>query len=262
MSSEQIARLEALLARVKERAEMARPAALSPAELSPAEVLPQIALAVTATVPPTSDGRVALERESRTRVVESTVELDEADLVPVSQASPPPPVVEIEIDEPDEPPPPSSKRQIPMEAIAEAQKNEPPPPAPPESGKLVATVPAFDDDFTGVREASNLLPPLDADAPSIEVQHIETPKPAPVHEMEAELGAPPPGRALPGRAHVASAPRRISDVAPTPGAIAQLEPEITNASLAASPAVVEVRGTVQVFKPKSFGELVDATLDL
>lgn len=233
--------LEALLARVKQRAELPRPAPVAP--------LPQIALPASATVAPTGDGRIALELESRTRVVETTVELDEADLVPVSQAAP----IEIEIGEPDEVPPPSSKRPIPMEAIAEAQKHEPPPPTPPESGKLVAAVPAFDDDFTGVREASNLLPPLDADAPAIEVQHIPTPRPQPVHEMEAELGAPPPE---------ASEPRRISDVAPAAAAGARLEPEITKAALQGSPAVVDVRGTARVFKPQSFGELIDATLGL
>jgi hypothetical protein len=248
-SREQITRLEALLARVKERADMPR-----------AAPLPTIALPVTATVPPTGDARVVLALESRTRVVETTVELDEADLVPASQATPVPPeaegpVVEIEIGEPDEAPPPSSKRPIPMEAIAEAQQHEPPPPPPPESGTLVASVPAFDDDFTGVREASSLLPPLEKDAPPIEVQQVERPKPQPVHEMEAEIGGGHP-------APEASEPRRISDVAPAPATPLRLQPEITKASVPASPVAVDVRGSAQAFKPQSFGELLDATLGL
>jgi hypothetical protein len=251
-SRDQIPKLEALLARVKQRAELPRPVAAPPVVAA----APPVQIKINETVPPTSDGRVALELESRTRVVETTVEIDEADIIPASQEPPP---VEIEIGEPDvEAPPPSSKRPIPMEAIAEAQKHEPPPPPPPESGKLVAAaadggVPSFDDDFTGVREASNLLPPLEPDAPSIEVQHIEPPKPAPVHEMEAELGAPPPA---------ASESRRISDVAPAVAhATGTIEPEITNASLPKA-AAVQVHGTVQAFKPQSFGELVDATLGL
>lgn len=260
----QIAKLEALLARVKQRAEMPR---VQHAATAPAPVpLPvQMPEPIIQTVPPTSVAQRAIELESRTRVVETTMEIDEADLVPDSetkeapiaetveaQAAP----VEIEVGEPSEPPPPSSKRPMSMEQIAEAQQHEPPPPPPPESGKLVAAPPAFDDDFTGVREASNLLPPLEPDAPSIEVQHVEPPKPEPVHEMEAELSAPPPP--------VASEARRISDVAPAPPPAAEpvkLEPEVTRAVVAAAQPVA-VQGTVKAFKPSTFGELLDATLDI
>lgn len=255
-SREQISKLEAILARVKQRAEMPRPVAAAAPVHAPPPVVPHVVAAhppveikVTETIPPNSDARAAIELESRTRVVETTVELDEADLEP---ASAPPPAVEIEIGEPDEQPP-SSRRPKPMEAIAEAQKDEPPPPPPPESGKLVAAVPSFDDDFTGVREASSLLPPLEKDAPSIEVQHVEPPKkPLPVHEMEADL-APAPAE---------SESRRISDVAPAAAvAVGPIEPEITNASLPKA-AAVQVQGAVQAFKPQTFGELVDATLGL
>src|SRR5581483_8573151 len=100
----------------------------------------------------------------------------------------------------------------------------------------------------------NLLPPLEPDAPSIEVQHVEPPKPEPVHEMEAELSAPPPP--------VASEARRISDVAPAPPAPpVKLEPEITRAVVVPAQPVA-VHGTVKAFKPSTFGELLDATLDL
>src|SRR5439155_26324384 len=108
-------------------------------------------------------------------------------------------------------------------------------PPPPESGKLVAAPPAFDDDFTGVREASNLLPPLEPDAPSIEVQVVEPPPPPPVHEMEVELRAPPA---------VASEARRISDVAPAP---ISLEPEITR-PVTAFGQPVQIHGVAKQFK--------------
>jgi hypothetical protein len=248
---DRIAKLEALLARVKQRAEAPRIAAAPPPPIPLPVALPEPTIA---TVPPTSVARHAIELESRTRVVEMTMEIDEADLVPDSATQEAPvaetteaPVVEIEVGEPSEPPPPSSKRPIPMEAIAEAQQHEPPPPPPPESGKLVAAPPAFDDDFTGVREASNLLPPLEPDAPAIEVQAVPPPKPAPVHEMEADL-APP----------AASTARRISDVAPAPPAA--LEPEITKAIIAPVASPVVMQGAVQTFKPATFGELLDATL--
>lgn len=266
----QISKLEAILARVKQRAEMPRQVFHAPVAQAQAPVVrapvapppvpvpvpaPQVEIKVTETIPPNSDARAAIELESRTRVVETTMELDESDLVEAATTGEAP-AVEIEIGEPDEQPP-SSRRPKPMEEIAEAQKDEPPPPPPPESGKLVAAPASFDDDFTGVREASNLLPPLEADAPSIEVQHVEPPKPPPVHEMEADLAPPPPAE---------SESRRISDVAPAPPtpvalASAPLEPEVTNASVPAAKAV-QVDGAVTAFKPQSFGELIDATLGL
>jgi hypothetical protein len=249
-----IPKLQALLARVMERAAQPRmPIAPAP----PAKVQ-----APVPTVPPTPEAR-ALEAEmrtppphaaepleSRTRVVEEpeahAVEIDESELTPATSS--PPEAVEIVREE--EKPPPSSKRPIPMEAIAEAQQDEPAPPPPPESGKLVAAVPAFDDDFTGVREASNMLPPLDANEPPIEVMHVEPPKPEPAHEMEVELSPPP----------AAEHARRISDVAPAP-VETKIEPERTAASLQQA-QVVAVKNAIEPFRPKTFGELLDATLDL
>jgi hypothetical protein len=266
---EKISKLESLLARIKQRAEMPRAVVVAAAPIASAHT----PMAMP-TVPPTAEAHalkadeadirtppppppvqpIAVEvLESRTQVVAqetSVVELDESDMVP-SSVQPPPVVAE-------EAPPPSSKRPIPMEAIAEAQQHEPPPPPPPESGKLVAAapaeVPAFDDDFTGVREASNLLPPLEANEPPIEVMTVEPPKPPPPpHEMEASLS--PPAAAEPTR--------RISDVAPAPVAAAQeaIVPEKTAASLPQATPVAVV-GASSTFKPKTFGELIDATLGL
>jgi hypothetical protein len=201
----------------------------------------------------------AVPMESRARLVGEAnaelIELDEGELISAESG----PAQEILIDEEVEMrPPPSSKRPIPMEAIAEAQQHEPPPPPPPESGKLVAAVPAFDDDFTGVREASHQLPPLEANEPSIEIQHIEPPKPAVRHEMEADLAG----------AHAEHGEQRISDVAPvaaTPAAHAPpkpIRPEITPARLPSGETVVVMAGAVEPFAPQTFGELLDASLAL
>lgn len=277
-----IPKLEALLARVQLRAQMPRRQAARPAVEAPP--IP--------TVPPTADARAALEEEmhatppppppqvahapieatSETRVVAEAavvplesraqlvggqqaelIEIDEAELL-AAEAEP---AQEIIVDEEVEfaPPPPSSKRPIPMEAIAEAQAVEPPPPPPPESGKLVAAVPAFDDDFTGVREASHQLPPLEANEPSIEIQHVEPPRPAVRHEMEAELGG-------------AHDEQRISDVAPVVAPVAlaasaePIRPEHTPAKLPSGETVVVITGGVTPFAPQTFGELLDATLNL
>ena len=196
--------------------------------------------------------------ESRAQLVEEPqaelIEIDESELVAAGPAQ------EIVIDEEAvEVAPPSSKRPIPMEAIAEAQAGQPPPPPPPESGKLIAAVPAFDDDFTGVREATHQLPPLEPNEPPIEIQAIEPPKPAARHEMEADISEPPPP--------VVEA-KRISDVAPVPpplpvvAATEPLRPVTSAASLPSGAAVAVVSGEVAAFAPQTFGELLDATLGL
>jgi hypothetical protein len=72
--------------------------------------------------------------------------------------------------------------------------------------------------------------------------------------MEVELSPPPP----------VEAPRHISDVAPaTPVAAAQ-EPIVAERTAASLPqaAPVAVVGAAPAFKPKTFGELIDATLAL
>jgi hypothetical protein len=142
--------------------------------------------------------------------------------------------VEVEEEEVEEPPS-SSRRPIaleppepPLEELAFG--DAPPPPAahtpPPESGRQVAAPPVdleFDSDSTGVRSRPD----------EVVVIH----KQAPVAPAD-----PPP-------------PRKVAPPAP-------LAPEVTRAALDAKGDVASYSGGAPAFKPATFGELLDATLDL
>lgn len=280
--------LEALLARVQMRARMARRHAPRAPEPQ-IQALPRAALPVEPplpTLPPTPDARAAIETEvmkhtpapeavaaSATRILAAepavpaqsraqlvgeakpdVIEVDEAELLSADAA----PSDDIFVDEDIEPPPPSSKRPIPMEQIAESQKDEPALPPPPESGKLIATVPAFDDDFTGVREASHQLPPLAPNEPPIELAPIEPPKVAGPEELEVELSTAP------------VEPEDVEPITPLPQVgvprfrptAPSFHPEHTRATLPEGQAAAAAQGAVEPFTPKTFGELFDASLAL
>jgi hypothetical protein len=290
---EKIAKLEALLARVQARAAEPRPArsvaaaAVSPVAEEPSHeeplheepiaiAAPEIAAEPVVAEPQHAEPVVAEpaeqaapELEIGEEVVEidsEVVEIDEAEILAAEAAA-----AEAEL-QAAEPSPPSSRRPRPMEAIAEAQQAAPPVPAPPESGKLVAAapVPSFDDDFTGVREASQHLPPLSGREPSLEIASVKPPQ-APVrHEMEAELPQGSPGAftptleaAPPLPVPAVSTTRPVSDVAPAPAAAPEpIVPEVVSARMPSGEHVAVVVGEVQPFRPATFGELLDATLSL
>jgi hypothetical protein len=293
-AQEKIAKLEGLLSRVQARAAEPRAArAAAPVTVAPAvaEALvveePRLAAAEPAVAEPAiaepavaeleyAEPEVSLEApelEIGEEVVEidsEVVDFDEAEILAAEAAA-----AEAELAAAHaEPSPPSSRRPRPLEAIAEAQQAAPPHPAPPESGKLVAAapVPSFDDDFTGVREASQHLPPLSGNEPSLEIESIKPPQ-APVrHEMEAELPQGSPGAFTPSLevapmpAPAVSTTRPVSDVAPAPppaaAAAEPIVPERVAARMPSSEQVAQVVGELKPFRPATFGELLDATLGL
>ena len=124
---------------------------------------------------------------------------------------------------------------------------------PPESGKQVAAL-AFDDDFTGVRDAAQRpAPPPDPNAPEIHLASQHPPAMAVKHEMEAELDIAPP---TPKPASAASV-RLPSE---RPPAAVDMQPEVIR-PIVAQAAVADIQGAV-TFSPKNFGELLDASLAL
>ena len=188
--------------------------------------------------------------------------------------------------EPEEAPPPSSRRPIaePAESAQEAEiRVAPLHTPPPESGKQVAAEAlSFDDDLTGVREASRAaVPPAEA---SIQLQSLRSPAvpaPAPRDEMEAELPGsapeeatrPPPGP-FPASGGAEPLPEmrapRIESVPQAGFGPASGEPGPTQVSAevtrptrpVAAAQVAEMIGTVKPVAPKTFGDLLDLTLSL
>ncbi len=293
--SQRIAKLEALLARIKANAGAPRPVATTGAMS-------------TMTVPPTADARVVLadeqhdepsEREveapleSRARLVaapevepepeeiqpDDVLELDDRHIVPdtrdvafastVQAQSPfatPAPVDE---------PPPSSRRPIaePAETPQEAQIQVAHTP-PPESGKQVAAdALSFDDDFTGVREAQPAARPAPATPaePSIQLQSLRMPAvqaPAPIDEMEVQLPStveatrPPPGL-LPD---MRSAREPETPLEGVKAPVMEPEPLVAEVTRPTRPVaaahVAQMPRDVPIAAPKTFGELVDLALSL
>jgi hypothetical protein len=158
---------------------------------------------------------------------------------PASEAEPLPQAPDVGEQEP----PASSRRPIAVEskledlAFGDATAPEAPHTPPPESGRQVASPPVdldFDGDSTGIRSKEQ---------DDAEVTVIGTPPP------------PPPPLAAPVEAAVAEpAPPMASDVVVS-------APEVTRAILPDAPVAV-FEGSAPVFKPASFGELLEATLAL
>jgi hypothetical protein len=158
---------------------------------------------------------------------------------PASEAEPLPQAPDVGEHEP----PASSRRPIAVEskledlAFGDATAPEAPHTPPPESGRQVASLPVdldFDGDSTGIRSKEQ---------DDAEVTVIGTPPP------------PPPLLPAPVEAAVAEpAPPVASDVVVS-------APEVTRAILPDAPVAV-FEGSVPVFKPASFGELLEATLAL
>lgn len=268
-TQETISRLEALLSRIRTRASEARPVV---ARASAPE--PQLEPGPIPTAPPPAEAAAALastrgaslevvpELESRARLVAERepelLELDERHVVADStDADVEVSVVEVSVveeiivgeEEVLEATPPSSRRPIAEPLDAAPPEATPTPPPPPESGRQVAAL-SFDDDFTGVRDAAQRpAPPPDPNAPEIHLASQHPPAIALKHEMEAELD-------VPHTAHPASV-RLPSERPPVD---LQMQPEVIRPVLAQAP-VAELHGAI-TFAPKTFGELLDATLAL
>jgi hypothetical protein len=294
--TQRIAKLEALLARIKANA--AAPRAAAPAA-EPAFDTTDITAVVQ--VKQADDGasahvdeasaperEVEAPLESRARLVaaaaveaepeeieaEDVMELDETNIVhDVSLASTieakAPPEALAPAPE-DEGPPPSSRRPItePAETPQEAQIQVAHTP-PPESGKQVAAdALSFDDDFTGVREAQVIKAPTPE--ASIQLQSMRSPKaaePAPPDEMEVQLPAAPSEatRPPPGPLPDLHPPRAPS--MPEPSSTLALDApqsvEITRPTRPVAAAhVAEMAQAASAIAPKTFGELIDLALSL
>jgi hypothetical protein len=271
-AQDQVKKLEALLARVSERRGLPRPevavdgighaqplahsavAAPSPAEhhelrseppesarrppvepevVPPSQPVSAVSLTRTGPPPPEDVGTVEVEVE------EGMAEVDLEGIDDVEGASLSDSVADLDSVAPtdDEDLPASSRRPIQLEPkleeLAFGDGAEPPPvhPAPPESGRHLAMPIAADaeGDLSGVRS----VPPS------------EPPPAAPVPTPRRPPSAPPPPAAV-----VAT---KLADV--------PLTPEVTKPVLpSASPAVFH--GAAPAPKPQTFGDLLDATLEL
>jgi len=281
-TQETISRLEALLSRIRTRASEARPVVVAHAaapEAAPEAAAEQVHVPIP-TAPPPAEAAAVLEStrgpspdvapalESRARLVAEreaepepeVLELDERHVVADSADA----EVEVSIvaeeivvgeEEVREAPPPSSRRPIaePLDA-APPEEAAPTHTPPPESGKQVAAL-SFDDDFTGVRDAAQRpAPPVDPDAPEIHLASQHPPAIAAKHEMEAELDAPHSAKPA------SKPPASVRLPSERPPAAVDMEPEVIRPVLAQA-AVADLHGAL-TFAPKSFGELLDASLAL
>jgi hypothetical protein len=123
----------------------------------------------------------------------------------------------------------------------------------------------FDDDLTGVREAQPPRVSLPQPEASIQLQSTRSPPtaaPAAPDEMEVDIAAPGEATAPPpGPLPELRAPRVES--ATNLEAVSASAPEVSRPTRPVSAAqVAEMAGTVKPASPKTFGELLDATLAL
>jgi hypothetical protein len=170
-------------------------------------------------------------------------------------------------------PPASSRRPIALEskledlAFGDAAPPEAPHTPPPESGRQVASPPAvdldFDSDFTGVRSRAS-----DSAEGAVVRSHAPSsfPPPAEVAPLDPAGGGDSFDAGSGGAATVAPASDERAKVrAEVEAAVAPLAvaatPDITLPSLPDAPVAV-FEGNVPLFKPASFGELLEATLAL
>ncbi len=294
-AKERIGKLEALLARIRTNAAAPRVAAGGAGAPAVSVALPTVPPSAEARekmrsessefeapVPPAPPTPVAEEPlESRARLVAAepaelieeeveVLELDERHIVSEEEIAVAAPATQ------EEEPPPSSRRPIaePAETPQEAQlpvATAAPLTPPPESGKQVATEPlSFDDDFTtGVRESgARLQPPAE---PSIPLAPLREPSPPPPrHELEAELPRHPPAVFTPDEADVEMVqgeatrppPGPMPKVAETTKPAAPVHEVTRPTTPVAASEVASMVGSAPAFSPKTFGELLEASLGL
>ncbi len=301
-AKERIGKLEALLARIRTNAASPRAGAVAVAVQTTAlPTVPPSAEArekmrsestefeapkVEPPPPPPAAAEEPLE--SRARLVAAqpaeAIEEEEVEVLELDErhiVSEEPEVAEPEVavaapttEKEEEEPPPSSRRPIaepaetPQEAELQVATAAPPMTPPPESGRQVATEPlSFDDDFTtGVRESGARLQP----EPAIPLQSLREPSPPPPpHELEAELprAAPPVFSPAPPEVEVL----RGEETRPPPGPMplpktekpAAPVHEVTRPTTpVAASEVASMVGAAPTFSPKTFGELLEASLSL
>lgn len=292
--TQRIAKLEALLARIKANASAPRPMpaaeeAQDKTDLTSVQVTHANEFASSGEDMSPPEREVEAPLESRARLVaapavdvepeeieaEDVLELDDSNIVhdgslaSTIEATAPPEMLPLPEPE-DEGPPPSSRRPItePAETPQEAQIQVAHTP-PPESGKQVASdALSFDDDFTGVREAQVIKAPTPE--ASIQLQSMRSPtlqQPAPPDEMEVQLPSAPgeATRPPPGPLPNLQAPRAPS--MPEPSSTLTLDvptsAEITRPTRPVAAAhVAEMAREVPTSAPKTFGELIDLALSL
>ena len=174
-----------------------------------------------------------------------------------------------------EPAPLSSRRPVALERDAneemrQEKKNlaelafgeeQPAPPRhtpPPESGKLpAAPTVEFDGDITGVREAAKLGPGAEAARAAADALVAKT-------DVDAVVSPPP---ALARAPEVAPKPEETQPMplAPpraAPAPAKALTPEVARPVIEPTAPAVDFIGEALAFKPKTFGELLDASLAL
>jgi hypothetical protein len=250
---EQIAKLQAMLERVKTRSGEPRPARLVAAS-APVTELSDDEFDTVATIPPPPNrapepapaSGPQLESRSRLIASEPAPAPTEADLAATQEAFASD--AEEPLEEPVEERPPASSRrpvampdQEPARALEEmAFGEEAAPPRhtpPPESGRLLAApVVEFDPDITGVREAGGFASP----PPPVEPEVVEQTRP------EAFTGGT-----------VEVAPREI---APPP--VSAMQPHVTRAEIEPSGTVAEYLNAPRTVAAHSFGDLLESALDL
>lgn len=282
-ASEKVAKLEALLARVKARAAEARPAtngggaALAPAPAptpaptpAPAPAAP-VARPVSmpppsqpqarfSSIPPASRHDVTsydadVDVEIGTEEVDVDIDVDEQGMPLESGAQmvgEEPPIVQAAANELVEPAPSSSPRPIASEQPETFEEESAPRHTPPpESGKQVA-------------------------APSVTPQPRKSSIPPQSLEGHTliggwrEPGIPPggaggPGVRVPGPVNIPAEPVTATRTASVPPRASDrpLAADVTRAELPGEGAkVASFEGAVPTFQPSTFGELLDATLDL
>jgi len=273
--TQRIAKLEALLARIKANA--ASPRIQPAAEEQHDEPVAHAEAEREVEAPLESRARLVAAPQAEPEEIQAddVLKLDDRHVVPDTRDAAFAQTIQAQtpLGPEHEEPPPSSRRPIaePAETPQEAQIQVAHTP-PPESGKQVATdALSFDDDFTGVREASAARTAVtEAKAvlpePSIQLQSLRMPAvkvPTPVDEMEVQLPStneatrPPPGP-LPDM--------RVPEPAPAGSVSEEPAPMTAEVSRPTRPVaaahVADMPRAVPVPSPKTFGELIDLTLSL
>jgi hypothetical protein len=289
-SKEKISRLEELLSRITSRAAAPRVAAVrAPFDgASAASATDTLQSASPTSIPPpTREGGDDSDVDVTAELVEVDIDVDmdemaamESGAQPVAEQASlpaeeyvhaPPPANEIQ-----EPAPSSSPRPIAEPLDEESAPRHTPPP---ESGKQVAASssppaprlssmppsspnPASLEGHTligGWREPGIFDPKLGpggARTPGGGIPGVRVPAPPP----SPPVAPAPPSSRPPARHDAPSA--EAPPAPPAQGSAVRLSPEPLKAALPAGARVASFEGTVPTFKPKTFGELLDATLDL
>lgn len=292
-SKERIAKLEGLLARIKQRAEEPRARAngsavqttasedvVRPGSTTPPPTIasspPQAMQQQAWSEPPPTDadavmsveGEVDMDVEVSAEVVEVDIDIDDPGMVGMPAESGAQPVAEagrmdLEDAHDVEQPPPAANEVVepapsssprPIVAAAE-EESAPRHTPPPESGKQVAAPSVKPEPRKGS------VPP-----PSLEGHTLiggwREPGIAAPHETPHAAPPPPPPKPAVRVPPPPPPPPPAATAPPTSGAPVSIRAEVTRVELPAGAHVAALQGSVATFAPSSFGELLDATLSI